>query len=235
MAEYNYFLNVPSKGLTSPTSWGSRASIIGMMKKIMTNYGSYIKTAAENSKLPASVIASFIAVESGGNPTAGGPGSVTQGLMQWNRNFAKNTLEGEKRLGRLTPDEEATLAKYGIKFDAAGKTRVITQADQVKPELNIIIGSILLGQYVDSLYDGGKFTGKWAIDSGNNLRIDRIIAVYNAGAYGAIGKKARTANYGSAAQMAANVPEPTTSYIKKILGTNGSLDVATKELSDLFA
>jgi len=74
----DYFLNVPSKGLVSPTSWGSRASIIGMMKKIMTNYGSFIKTAAENSKLPASVIASFIAVESGGNPTAGGSGSATQ-------------------------------------------------------------------------------------------------------------------------------------------------------------
>lgn len=235
MAEYNYFLNVPSKGLTSPTSWGSRASIVGMMKKIMTNYGSFIKTAAENSKLPASVIASFIAVESGGNPTAGGPGSVTQGLMQWNRNFAKNTLEGEKKLGRLTPDEEATLAKYGIKFDAFGKTRVITQADQVKPELNIVIGSILLGQFVDSLYDGGKFTGKWAIDSGNNLRLDRIIAVYNAGAYGSIGKKARTANYGSASETAANMPEPTKSYIGKILGTNGSLDVATKELADMFA
>ena len=235
MAEYNYFLNVPSKGLTSPTTWGSRASIIGMMKKIMSNYGSFIKTAANNAKLPPSVIASFIAVESGGNPTAGGAGSVTQGLMQWNRTFAKNTLEAEKKLGRLTPDEEAILAKYGIKFDAFGKTRTITQADQIKPELNITIGSILLGQYVDSLFDGGKSSGKWAIDSGNNLRLDRIISVYNAGAYGEIGKKARTGNYGSAAEMAANVPEPTKSYIKKILGENGSLDVATKELADLFA
>lgn len=236
MSEYNYYLNIPSKGLTSPTTWGSRDSIIGMMKKIMTNYGSYIKTAASNAKLPPSVIASFIAVESGGNPTAGGSGSVTQGLMQWNRTFAKSFLEAEKSLGRLTPDEEATLAKYGIKFDAAGKTRAITQADQVKPELNILIGSILLGQYVDSYYEAPKKDKTpWGIDSGNNLRLDRIIGVYNAGAYGGIGKKARTANYGSASQMSANVPEPTKSYIKKMLGTNGSMDVATKELADLFA
>jgi len=232
----DYFLNVPSKGLVSPTSWGSRASIIGMIKKIMANYGSFIKTAAENSKLPASVIASFIAVESGGNPTAGGSGSATQGLMQWNRKFAKSFLEAEKKLGRLTPNEEEILAKYGIKFDASGKTRVINQSDLVKPELNIVIGSILLGQYVDGYYEAPKKdAGNFAIDSGKNLRLDRIISIYNAGAYGPIGKKARTGNYGSASEMAANVPEPTKSYIKKILGENGSMDVATKELASLFS
>jgi hypothetical protein len=118
----------------------------------------------------------------------------------------------------------------------SGKTRVITQADLVKPELNITIGSILLGQYVDSYYEAPKQDKTpWAIDSGKNLRLDRIIGVYKAGAYGGIGKKARTANYGSASEMSANVPEPTKSYIKKILGENGAMDVATKELAEMFA
>jgi soluble lytic murein transglycosylase-like protein len=226
----------PQANLISPASWGSRDAIIKMMRKIVKDYGKDLKFAAENSKIPVGILAAFIAVESGGNPTAGGSGSPTQGLMQWNRVYAKNFLEAEKRLGRLTPAEEEKLAAYGIKFNAQGQTRVITQADQIKPGLNILIGSILLGQYVDSRFDGGKFTGKWAIDNDGKLRLDRIITVYNTGAYGPDGKKARTGNHPTAAALA-NVVNPTTrSYINKILGKNGALDIAQNEvLPDITA
>jgi hypothetical protein len=88
-------LLIPSAGLTSPSSWGSRASIKGMMEKIWKNYGTYIKFASDNSKIPANMLTSFIAVESGGNATAGGSGSKTQGLMQWNRDYAQAQLETE--------------------------------------------------------------------------------------------------------------------------------------------
>jgi len=229
MATYN--LLVPNKSLISPTSWGSRASIVGMVDKIVNNYGKFLKFASENSKIPIEVIASFIAVESGGNATAGGSSSVTQGLMQFNRTFARNFLEGELRMGRLSPAEKDKLASYGVKFDANGKTRDITQADLVKPELNILIGSILLGQYVDSMFDGGKKSGVWAVDENGQLRLDRIIAVYNAGAYGDTGKKARLGNYKTAQELAQNVNSITRSYIAKMLGVNGAMDVATNEVS----
>ena len=224
-------LSVPQANLTSPSSWGSRQSIAKMVEKIIADFGPHLKMASQNSKIPVEVLASFIAVESGGNPTAGGAGSVTQGLMQWNRQYAKNFLEAEKKKGRMTPEEEAKLNSYGIKFDAAGNTRTITQADQVKPGLNILIGSILLGQYADSLYDGGKFTGKWAVDDKDNLRLDRIIAVYNGGAYGDTGKKARTGNHPTAFALANAVNTTTRSYIAKMLGTNGAMDVASKEVA----
>jgi hypothetical protein len=226
----------PQANLVSPASWGSRDSIVKMMRKIVKDYGKDLKFASENSKIPVGILAAFIAVESGGNPTAGGSSSPTQGLMQWNRIYAKNFLEAEKRLGRLTPAEEERLASYGIKFNAQGQTRVITQADQVKPALNILIGSILLGQYVDSRYDGGKLTGQWAIDQSGKLRLDRIITVYNAGAYGPDGKKARTGNHPTAFALA-NVVNPTTrSYINKILGKNGAMDIAQNEvLPDISA
>jgi len=235
-----YTLSIPKSGLVSPVSWGSRTAVRNQIDKILTNYGSFIKFASDNSKLPKEVIASFIAVESGGNPTAGGSGSVTQGLMQWNRNFAKNTLEAEKRLGRLTAEEEAKLKKYNITFDSAGRTRTITQADQIKPELNILIGSILLGQFADSMFDGGKVlkdsSGKkidWA-NSNGELRLDRIIAVYNAGAYGDTGKKALKGNYPDAKALASVVNSVTSAYISKMLGVNGAMDVSTKELADKF-
>ena len=235
-----YTLSVPKSGLVSPTSWGTRTAVKNQIDKILTNYGSFIKFASENSKLPKEVIASFIAIESGGNATAGGASSATQGLMQWNRNFAKNTLEAEKRLGRLTEEETAKLKKYGITFDSANKTRTITQADQVKPELNILIGSILLGQFADSMFDGGKIIKDasnkkidWA-NSDGELRLDRIICVYNAGAYGDTGKKAMKGNYKDAKAMAEAVNPITSAYIKKMLGLNGAMDVSTKELADKF-
>ena len=234
-------ISVPKAGLTSPTSWGSREQVKEQLDNIMKKYGTYIKFASENSRIPSEVIASFIAVESGGNPTAGGASSPTQGLMQWNRTYAKNILETENRLGRLTPEEKSILAKYGVTFNAQGQTRVITQADAIKPELNILIGTILLGQYADSYHDGGKSTmvggvrRKWAVDDKNGeLRLDRMIAVYNAGAYGDAGSKARTGTHESARQLADNVNAVTSSYIKKMLGVNGAMDVASTDLKNLF-
>lgn len=234
-------ITAPKANLISPSSWGSRDAIKGQVSNIMKKYGAYIKTASENANIPAQVIASFIAVESGGNPTAGGASSPTQGLMQWNRTYAKNILETEYKLGRLTPEEKSILAKYGITFNAQGLTRAITQADAVKPELNILIGTILLGQYADSYHDGGKSTmvggvrRKWAIDDKDGeLRLDRIIAVYNSGAYGDAGSKARTGAYATAKQLADSVNTTTRSYIAKMLGVNGAMDVASTDLKSLF-
>jgi soluble lytic murein transglycosylase-like protein len=234
-------ISAPKANLISPSSWGSREAIKGQVSNIMKKYGAFIKTASENAKIPAQVIASFIAVESGGNPTAGGASSPTQGLMQFNRTYAKNILETEFKLGRLTPEEKTILAKYGITFNAQGQTRAITQADAIKPELNILIGTILLGQYADSYHDGGKSTmvsgvrRKWAIDDQDGeLRLDRIIAVYNAGAYGDTGSKARTINHATAKQLADSVNTTTRSYIAKMLGVNGAMDVASTDLKSLF-
>lgn len=209
----------PASGLTAPSSWGSKEAIKKMMEKIYKDYGTYIDFVAKESNLPKKMIASFIAVESGGNPKAGASGHVTQGLMQWNRNFAKDTLEREKSQGRLTKGEEDKLASFGIKFDSKGKTRAITNADQLKPELNILIGTILLGQLVDT---------DWGTENGE-IKLDRIIAVYNAGAYGDTGKKARSKKFKTAKELASAVNPVTRAYINKILGVNGALDL-TREI-----
>ena len=183
------------------------------MDKINTKYGKFIDFVAKESNLPKEMIASFIAVESGGNEKAGASGHVTQGLMQWNRTYAKAQLEKEKKEGRMTRGEEDKLASYGIKFDANGKTRAITNADQLKPELNILIGTIILGQLVDT---------DWGTENGE-IKLDRIISVYNAGAYGDTGKKARSKAYKTPKDLANAVNSTTRAYIKKILGTDGAL------------
>ena len=214
-------LLIPSEKLISPLSWGSRQSIKTMIEKILYNYGTFITFASENSKLPKSVIASFIAVESGGNSKAGASGHITQGLMQWNRTYAKANLETEYAEKRLTPAEIQKLASFGIKF-TNGKTRAITNADQLKPELNILIGSIILGQLADE---------KWATDSNGSLRLDRMIAVYNAGAYGDTGKKARFGEHNTPYDLAKAVNPTTSGYISKILGKDGAMDILTSDLA----
>lgn len=214
-------VDVPASGLQSPSNWGSRTQIKSMLERIWKNYGSYIKYASLNSKIPPKVLVAFIAVESGGKADAGSAGHITQGLMQWNRSYAKTQLERELSQNRMTPAEKSKLAEFGISFDANGKTREITNADQLKPELNILIGSIVLGQLIDN---------DWAKE-GNKLRLDRVIAVYNAGAYGDTGKKARLGNYPTPKALADSVNSISRSYIAKIVGKDGALDIIETDLN----
>ena len=124
-----------------------------------------------------------------------------------------------KKQGRMTKAEQDKLASFGIKFDANGKTRAITNADQLKPELNILIGTMTLGQLVDT---------DWGTEDGE-IKLDRVIAVYNAGAYGDTGKKARSKAYKTPKDLASAVNSVTSAYIKKILGTDGALHL-TKDV-----
>ena len=219
-------LAVPVAGLPSPTKWGSRTAIRSQLEKIWKNYGTFITNASVNSNIPKQIIASFIAVESGGNASAGAAGHVTQGLMQWNRNYAKSNLEKELKNGRLTEGEKAILKKYGVM--TSDKTfRAVTNADQLKPELNITIGSIILGQMLDE---------SWA-KSDKGYHLDRVIAVYNAGAYGSTGKMARqltTQKYDTPTSLAAAVNPVTRAYISKVLAKDGAMDISTSDLKNVI-
>jgi hypothetical protein len=160
--------------------------------------------------------------ESGGNPLGGGSSSPTQGLMQWNKNYVggdvlNNVLAVEYQKGRLSPAEKEKFASFGIIFNAKGQTRKLTQADLQNPELNILVGSIILGQYLDT---------KWGTENGQ-ARMDRVIARYNWGQAGfnrtQIGEK-------SLDQVLKSVPDVTRVYINKMLGQNGALDIAVNDM-----
>ena len=208
-------LPVPSKGLVSPTNWNTPEKLIELIQNTWNSYKSYFEFASKNSGIPARILLGFTIVESGGDPKAGGSGHATQGLMQWNRKYAKSQLEDEFKNKKLSQAEKDKLESYNIKFYSEGKTRVITNADQIKPELNILIGSIILSQMV---------TEPWATFSGL-IRWDRIIAVYNSGAFGDTGKKARTGNHATPKALHDDVNTITKAYIAKMLGKNGVLDL----------
>jgi hypothetical protein len=218
-------VNIPAASLNAPTKRGNSEALKKQMITGLDKYGKFFKTASENSKLPVELLIAFAATESGVGGDIGSTSSPTYGIMQWNREFAKSQLESEYKLGRMTPEEKSILAKYNIKFDANGKTRAITASDQGKPELNILIGSILLGMLSDSYLGGRKDSKIWGIDETGQLRVDRIVSVWNAGPYGDTGKKARFGNHANAAALANVVNTTTREYIGFISGKNGYYDI----------
>jgi soluble lytic murein transglycosylase-like protein len=210
--------------LISPTTWyKTRQGLKDQMILTWEKYGKWFKYYAESSKIPAEILFAFTMVESGGNPLAGGSGSNTQGLMQWNRLYAGGTgnpdftLTKEYTKGRLSQVEKDKLASFGIKFDAKGNTRAITQKDLQNPELNILIGSITLGQYIDK---------SWGTDKDGNIRMDRVIALYNWGLGGFNKNKIAERDLTG---VLANIPSTTKVYIQKMLGKNGALDIAIND------
>jgi hypothetical protein len=229
-----YSLNIPQQNLFADAGMGSPEQVKIMLREGVKKYGNFFQFAAENSKLPVEMLMAFAAVESGIGRNIGGAGHPTRGIMQWNRAYAKTQLENELALGRMTPAEKDKLAEFGIKFDAKGKTRVITEADQIKPELNILIGSILLGQLADSYLDGlVPESPAWATENGV-IRLDRMIAVYNAGAYGKTGKAARFGGHPNAYQLAetlkTNGNNITPKYISRLMGKGGYYDLLMTDL-----
>lgn len=204
--------------------WNSKKGVVDTLKRIKADYGTYIQNISKLTNVPQDVIMSVIAVESGGKPTAGASGHVTQGLMQWNRNYAKANLEKELKEGRMSEGEKSILRKFGV-MDSKGNIRSVTNQDQLAPELNILIGSILVGQMMDTDW------GTTKTPQGNRINMDRIIAVYNAGAYGDTGKKARQLTIprlDDPIKLSKGVNRITRSYIAKILGTDGTLDAIKK-------
>lgn len=231
-------ITIPSTGLVADSAIGTKEQLTSLLKDGIKKYGNYFKFASQNSKLPIEMLIAFSAVESGVGKNIGSAGHPTRGIMQWNRSFAKSQLEKELELKRMTPAEKSKLASFGITFNSSGKTRAITEADQIKPELNILIGSIILGQLADSIVDGKKESPAWGTDKGV-IRLDRMIAVYNAGAYGKTGKLARQGGYSTPLALAnaiKNAGNGTTyKYIARLMGKGGYYDLLLKDLKSTVA
>lgn len=225
-------LSVPTVGLKLPATWGSRPIMEKVLKDGWNKYGKFFKQASELTNVPLSVLMSFAVVESTMNPNA--KTGLTSGMMQWNRadGFANKMLETEFKLGRLSEKEKEVLKKKGVKWDANGKFTPITASQQLDPELNILIGAIYLGQYMDSIVKGKELPA-FAVEDGI-LRVDRIIPLYNTGEGSKYSKDAINRVHKTPVETANNATGVTRDYIHKILGKDGSMDVLTKELKDVI-
>ena len=142
--------------------------------------------------------------------------------MQLSPATASDVIVKEKGLGRLEKEEADILKKYlGSRFSLVEKVKpnqkslgktFVTNDDLFKPEFNILVGTILLGQLTNEFVEGGK------------LRLDKVITVYNGGRYSKAGRKIISFK-GNTNELLAQVPKESSDYIKKLMGTNGILDI----------
>jgi hypothetical protein len=218
MAEFN--IKVPQIQSSFYNDVSAKANKNKVVNVIRPKYGDMIDRIADLVGLPSVLIESFIFIESGGKEDAQSP--YATGLMQLNGATASDTLVFEKGAGRLDKGEIDILKKYlGSRYSnldkvkpkqrSIGKT-FVTKSDLLKPEFNVLVGSILLKQLVDEFTENGK------------IRMDKIITIYNGGRYSKAAKKVISFK-GSTDDMISFLPKETSNYVKKLVGTNGILDV----------
>lgn len=206
------------------------------LAEIKANYGKYVEYIATITNIPADVIYSFIFIESRGNKDAvsficnsSKPYECPVGLMQITAETATGTVFFENKQGRLLPQEKAILEKYiskeklnciySMQFfgHPVGCSKITTKSgnrvgqviekkDLFNPELNILIGAMLIGQLIDQHTEGGT------------PRMDKVIVRYNAGYF--YKPKGATIQ-----ETVMNVPTESRNYIYKLLGENGVLSL----------
>lgn len=187
---------------------------------IRPKYGKYINNISVISGVPIPLIESFIFIESAGNEKAKSP--YATGLMQLSPATASDVIVKEKGLGRLDDREAAILKKYlGSRFSLVEKVKpnqkslgktFVTNNDLFKPEFNILVGTILLGQLINEFTENGK------------LRLDKVVTIYNGGRYSKAGKKIISFK-GDTKELLTQIPKESSDYIKKLVGTQGVLDI----------
>jgi hypothetical protein len=207
------------------------------LSEIRANYGTIIDLVANVTKVSEKVIVSFIFIESRGNANvesfickSSAPYECPVGLMQITAETATGTIFYENKQGRLLLEEKAILEKYiskskldciysmqyfghpvkcsNITSKAGNRVgQIIEKKDLLYPELNILIGAMLIGQLVDQHTEGGV------------PRMDKVVVRYNAGYF--YKPKGNTIE-----QTVAMVPAESRNYIYKLLGTNGVLSLA---------
>jgi len=181
-----------------------------------------IKQAEELIKVPGALILSVIFTESAGNPSVVSYVGAA-GLMQLKPQAANDTIFLENKQGRLTAGELAVLKKYlGNRINGPLKQKylshkikennytgnVVTRADMLNPEFNILCGAMLLGILIDQHQEAGL------------LRLDKVLLRYGMGYFYKPGE-------GTIEQVLDRVKPKSSegyAYILKVLGKNGLLE-----------
>ena len=198
-----------------------------------SNYISTLRRYARKMSIPENVLIAFYAVESSGNDRVGMNSAGAIGLGQVTRPAAYDAIKREIQDGYLTDEEKAYIKRkvpalgkndFRIKFgDFEGITYAGSKDVQAQlltalrddTEFNIFISSMIVAQLAERYRD-----------SNGVPKLHQVIAHYNGGKkYGEVSRK-----YSNAwdAAKASDLPTETKNYIKKLVGTNGFLDVLTR-------
>jgi hypothetical protein len=169
---------------------------------IRQKFGPEIRLASRLTNLSPELITSVIFIESGGRAEAiSAAGAV--GLMQVKPATAPGIIHLYKKEGLLSIALQQQLRPHlGAILDCIMRQRYM---DQLKPEFNIVLGSMLLNLLCHQHLENGQ------------LRLDKVIARYNRGYF----YKPK----GTAQELLASAPAETKAYILKLVGINSTLDI----------
>jgi soluble lytic murein transglycosylase-like protein len=198
-------------------------AILGQVDYIYDRFGKYIKRAASLNNLPSDLIASVAFIESRGDEKIiSRAGAV--GVMQLDNDSATNVVFREAKAKRLSPEERELLNRllgkqkvdcmtsmkyHNHKLPCNRNTgSVISKKDLLNPELNIMIGTMLLGQLIDQHTEGSV------------VRLDKVIVRYNRGYFS---KPQGSTVSETLAYAKKTGGAETESFILKLVGTNGLL------------
>jgi soluble lytic murein transglycosylase-like protein len=189
------------------------------INQIKSNYGGYVNNISVLTKIPDTLLYAMIFIESTGNPSAHSGKAV--GLMQVSPVSATDIVFKEHKTGRLSNQERAIIQQYlGTRASqiysmrSPGQKQFISENDLYNPELNILIGAILLGQLIDESVEG------------DTLRLDKVIVRYNSGYYSFSRGKDLV---GDTMTVLSRLNPETGAYIRKLLGPNGVLEILEAE------
>lgn len=199
--------------------------LITVIPKIINDYGSYFRQAANLTNLPIQVLYSFAMVESTGRHfdskgnviITGAEGSV--GIMQISPNMFYEVYYKEIRADRISAELKSKVSKFlNIDFNSKNtpssatpilKSKVATALRN--PEFNILASAIVLRRLLEE-----------SSDNDMTMRLDKAVVKYNAGLYS---KSTKTQEYktGDTTAVISVAPSITKVYIPKIVGKNGAM------------
>jgi len=196
-----------------------RPAIQKSLIEINNKYGKSIAKISKATAVPEALVLSFIFIESrGGNNAVNGN---SYGLMQINTTSATDLLHLAHTNNLLTSEIQYMLRKHiGNRLDTILKMQYmnqyglqVTASDLQQPELNILIGTLYLRLLIDYFTEN------------KTIRLDKVVACYNMG----FGWRTKLTgpDYETIEKMTSNLNSITGSYILKLLGKNGTLDILT--------
>lgn len=184
--------------------------------KLNEKYGGLFTLVSQLTNIPPLILKGFAMIESGGNPNAGN--SCCVGFMALHTSFAGAIIYKEDKAGRLSSGEKAFLIKYlgASRLNAQLKkgTNILTKAEIRKPEVNVMLGALKLGQLMDKYTTNGKIKWEFVIAeyNWNYQKAESLFKSYKDSSTDTILNKA-------------SMPAETKKYIVKLLGKNGVLDI----------
>lgn len=177
----NYLLEVPAPNVSTFDVINFNDTL-NTVKNRYNMFSNLINKSAETSNIDKKILVGVCYSLTGIGQIMGDSIGNSNGLMLWNRIFAPNFIKTEFLLGRLSEQEKDIFKRNNFKLTKKGLNRPITAADQMNNEFNLMVGSIILGQLIDNIYNGKVDSLKWNQTNGV-LRLDRIFAMYLATAW----------------------------------------------------